>query len=169
MSQRSPLALVDHVDVLTDGNSAIYGSDAVGGVVNFVLKHDFDGAQTDAYYGAGVHGGQRTDISQIVGQTFSKGGFVLAYDYAHETEFNLVRAGFGEPTSSGSTYSEEPLAPDTTRHTLYGAGRYEINDSVQIYGDAQYVWRSEELSQTLVNHRTLGRYLERLLEKSARL
>jgi outer membrane receptor protein involved in Fe transport len=39
-----PLAAVDHVDIVADGASAIYGSDAVGGVVNVVLKRNFDGA-----------------------------------------------------------------------------------------------------------------------------
>ncbi len=39
-----PLAAVDRVEVLTDGASAIYGADAVGGVVNFILRQDYDGA-----------------------------------------------------------------------------------------------------------------------------
>jgi iron complex outermembrane recepter protein len=46
-----PFALVDHIDVLKDGASAIYGSDAVGGVVNFILKHKFRGLELEASYG----------------------------------------------------------------------------------------------------------------------
>src|SRR5437870_2209151 len=46
-----PFALVDHIDVLKDGASAIYGSDAVGGVVNFILKHKFRGLEIEASYG----------------------------------------------------------------------------------------------------------------------
>jgi len=46
-----PAALIDHVDVVTGGGSATYGSDAISGVVNFVLKHDFEGFQAEARYG----------------------------------------------------------------------------------------------------------------------
>src|SRR5574337_83563 len=42
-----PLAAIDRIEVLTDGASAIYGSDAVAGVVNFILRRDFRGAQID--------------------------------------------------------------------------------------------------------------------------
>lgn len=46
-----PAALIDRVDVLTGGASAVYGSDAVAGVVNFVMKKDFSGLRLDAQYG----------------------------------------------------------------------------------------------------------------------
>src|SRR5205814_4644806 len=43
-----PNDLIDRVDIVTGGNSAVYGSDAVAGVVNFILKHDFNGLQVRA-------------------------------------------------------------------------------------------------------------------------
>ncbi|HEY1929146.1 MAG TPA: TonB-dependent receptor [Caulobacteraceae bacterium] len=46
-----PAALIDRVDVLTGGASAVYGSDAVAGVVNFIMKKDFSGLRLDAQYG----------------------------------------------------------------------------------------------------------------------
>ena len=46
-----PFPLVDHIDILKDGASAIYGSDAVGGVVNFFLKHKFRGLEIEASFG----------------------------------------------------------------------------------------------------------------------
>ena len=46
-----PAALVDHVEVLTGGASAVYGSDALAGVVNFVMRKDFEGIEVDAQYG----------------------------------------------------------------------------------------------------------------------
>jgi iron complex outermembrane recepter protein len=46
-----PLSAIDRIDVLTDGASAIYGSDAVGGVVNIILRSGFDGVETHASYG----------------------------------------------------------------------------------------------------------------------
>ena len=53
-----PSQLVDRIDVLTGGASATYGSDAVAGVVNFVMKHNFQGVQIDAQTGMYEHGQQ---------------------------------------------------------------------------------------------------------------
>ena len=47
-----PAALVERVDILTGGASATYGADAVAGVVNFIMKHDFEGVKLDAQYGS---------------------------------------------------------------------------------------------------------------------
>src|SRR5688572_7565300 len=46
-----PTAAVERIEVLKDGASAIYGSDAIAGVVNVILRTDFDGAELNAYYG----------------------------------------------------------------------------------------------------------------------
>ena len=55
-----PADAIDHVDVLTDGASSIYGSDAVGGVVNFVLKSDYQGLTAGARMGSGRDYGERS-------------------------------------------------------------------------------------------------------------
>jgi len=58
-----PTALVDRVEVLTGGASATYGSDAVAGVVNFVMKHDFQGVQMDGQFGINQHS-QHNDVAK---------------------------------------------------------------------------------------------------------
>jgi len=50
-----PTAMVDRVEVLTGGSSAVYGSDAVAGVVNFIMKKNFEGVQIDAQYSFNQH------------------------------------------------------------------------------------------------------------------
>lgn len=50
-----PVSLIDRVEILTGGASSTYGSDAVAGVVNFILKRDFQGVQVDAQYGGDWH------------------------------------------------------------------------------------------------------------------
>ena len=50
-----PTALVDRVDILTGGASAVYGADAVAGVVNFIMKKDFEGVRVDAQYSTYEH------------------------------------------------------------------------------------------------------------------
>jgi iron complex outermembrane receptor protein len=52
-----PLAALERVEVLKDGASAIYGTDAIGGVMNFILRHDYQGAEVNANYFATEHGG----------------------------------------------------------------------------------------------------------------
>ena len=51
-----PAALIERVEILKDGASAIYGSDAISGVVNFILKSKFEGGEASAYYGANEKG-----------------------------------------------------------------------------------------------------------------
>src|SRR5690348_3443860 len=59
-----PLALLERVDVVTGGASAVYGSDAIAGVVNFILNDDFQGAQLDANYSITDHGDGEIDAYQ---------------------------------------------------------------------------------------------------------
>lgn len=60
-----PAALVDRIDVITGGASATYGSDAVVGVVNFVLKHDFEGLQIDYQTGQNWHSNGNSYLGQL--------------------------------------------------------------------------------------------------------
>ena len=50
-----PTAMVERVEVLTGGASAVYGSDAIAGVVNFIMKKDFEGVQIDGQYSLYQH------------------------------------------------------------------------------------------------------------------
>lgn len=61
-----PGTLVQRVEVVTGGASAVYGSDAVAGVVNFILKKDFEGFQVDARYGFAQHNNDYTHIQDIL-------------------------------------------------------------------------------------------------------
>ena len=63
-----PMAAVERVDVLTDGASAIYGSDAIGGVVNFILRKDFEGMHVMAgTTNPSIKGGNRNEASATFG------------------------------------------------------------------------------------------------------
>lgn len=69
-----PMAAVERVEILTDGASAIYGSDAIGGVVNFILKKDFEGAHIMlGTTNPSIKGGNRDEASAVVGLTSDKG------------------------------------------------------------------------------------------------
>ncbi len=83
-----PNDLVERVDVLTGGVSAIYGADAVTGVVNFVLKKDFEGLTARAQAGTSEYGdaGKRL-IAVTAGKNFAdgRGNVAIAYEYGDES------------------------------------------------------------------------------------
>lgn len=62
-----PLAAVERVEVLKEGASAVYGSDAIAGVINFILRQDYEGAEITANYGDTSDGGGITKINGVVG------------------------------------------------------------------------------------------------------
>lgn len=77
-----PLAAVDRVDVLLDGASALYGSDAVGGVVNIILKTDFEGAETRLRSGfAEASTAEEFSFGQTFGLQWEGGGLLLSGEY----------------------------------------------------------------------------------------
>jgi len=76
-----PMSIIDRIEVLEDGASAIYGSDAIAGVVNIITRKSFDGVELNAYYGEFEMGGGTTDASLTLGgggERFS-GMFVASY------------------------------------------------------------------------------------------
>ncbi len=82
-----PNDLVERVDVLTGGASAIYGADGVTGVVNFIMKKNFEGITARGQAGISEHGdaGQRF-VSVTAGKNFldNRGNFAIAYEYGEE-------------------------------------------------------------------------------------
>jgi iron complex outermembrane recepter protein len=63
-----PAGLIDRVEVVTGGASAAYGSDAIAGVINFIMKHDFQGIELDGQWNANWHTNHDTDMQELVSQ-----------------------------------------------------------------------------------------------------
>ena len=79
-----PMALIQDVDVITGGASAVYGSDAIAGVVNFRLRNDFQGIEASYQHGASTHGdGQENRASILLGGNFAndRGNAVMDLEY----------------------------------------------------------------------------------------
>jgi outer membrane receptor protein involved in Fe transport len=121
-----PLAAVERIDILPDSSSTFFGSDAVGGVVNFVMRDDFTGGQTEAYFGDSTRGGLNENyISQLVGTRTETGRGMLALDFysrdnlpaserrlAHSdlrtfggSNFDIVQSNPGNILLGGSTWA----------------------------------------------------------------
>lgn len=69
-----PSALVERVETITGGASAVYGADAIGGVTNFILRNNFEGFEVDAQYGVmDANDGDEYRVSAILGGNFGDG------------------------------------------------------------------------------------------------
>jgi iron complex outermembrane receptor protein len=77
-----PVSIVERIEVLNDGASAVYGSDAIGGVVNIITRTNYQGAEFGVDYGeADKDDGQRKSIHAVFGQTTDKGSIVFGIQY----------------------------------------------------------------------------------------
>ena len=129
-----PSVLIDNVEVITGGASAVYGADAVSGVVNFKLKKNFSGAQLDAYSGIAERGYNRViDLSAVIGGNFAgdRGNAVLSMTYSDRgkvdnVDIPFLRRGFevgAIPASSsflsGGYYKPVANAPSAAAINSY--------------------------------------------------
>jgi len=120
-----PTDLIERVDVLTGAASAVYGADGVSGVVNFVLKRDFDGLAARGQAGISQRGDAGNRFGSIIaGRNFADGraNVTLAYEYSaedalanddrdylrSENRFNFVNLDNYDPTRAGS-YQQGPV------------------------------------------------------------
>lgn len=77
-----PLAAVERIEVLADGASAIYGADAVGGVVNLILRQRLEGGETRLRFGTATQGGaQDIQLAHVQGLDWSGGSLIAAYEF----------------------------------------------------------------------------------------
>ena len=74
-----PTQFIDRIDILTGGQSALYGSDAVAGVVNIILKRDFSGLALDAQYGKSFEGDDDQRSASLTFGTTGQRGFVMGH------------------------------------------------------------------------------------------
>lgn len=85
-----PTALIERIDVVTGGNSAIYGSDAIAGVVNFVMKRNFEGVDARAQAGISKYHDAGAYFASIAGgHNFAegRGNVALAFEYGRQQRY----------------------------------------------------------------------------------
>ncbi len=79
-----PVQMIDHIDVLRDGASSIYGADAIGGVINIVLKKHFNGIEFDGNFGiTDKNDGMTYGVSSTVGSDFDRGNIIINVSHDH--------------------------------------------------------------------------------------
>jgi iron complex outermembrane recepter protein len=145
-----PLSVVDHIEVLADGASAIYGADAVSGVVNIITRKDIDGAETSVRYGGATEGGARdTTVSQLFGKRW-EGGNVL-FDYEYNDQGGLDASQRDYIPSLGGPYS---LVPQNRRQSVFLSGSEALDRDTTFSAEGIYTVR--KFSQnTIINSTVL--------------
>ena len=79
-----PVSMIDHIEILRDGASAVYGSDAIAGVVNVILKKHFDGVLTTGQVGfSDKHDALAYDLSGTAGRNFDAGNVLFNFEYSN--------------------------------------------------------------------------------------
>jgi iron complex outermembrane receptor protein len=146
-----PMAAIERVEVLTDGASSIYGGDAVAGVINFILRDDFEGAETTASYGTVTEGRmEEYRFSQTAGTAWDSGNVLGAYDYSSRDNLTLAdRPGIGlfQPRLAGDVLPEPrllDLLPAQTRHSLLLSGRQQVGSKLSLSASGLYSQRDTE-------------------------
>lgn len=135
-----PLAAVDRLEVVPDGASAIYGSDAVAGVVNVILRRDFTGIEVSAQLGASTDGGNfRQQGDLVTGTRWSGGGVIVAYDYAHNSEITAQQRSY-----SGSLDQASSLYPSQRHHAAMLSAHQDLGGGLTANIDVLYAKRTSE-------------------------
>ena len=136
-----PFALLERVDIQTGGASALYGADGVSGVVNFILRRDYEGFDVRAQYGSSGEGDADTVlVSGVLGQNVDdgRGNVTVALEYSKEKRLRANAArlrGWWRPRHVSRNPANDAI-PATTRSTTIRA----VPDQVPIR-DARF-WDS---------------------------
>jgi outer membrane receptor protein involved in Fe transport len=149
-----PVSALDRVEVLTDGASSIYGGDAVAGVINFILRDDFEGAETALRYGQ-VTSGEMQEIraSQTLGRNWSGGNLLATYEYFDRGNLTLAdrpEIGLFDGASEAFDLPDPALfdlLPEQRRDSLVLAGRQEVTPQLSLDAMLLYSDRSTHRSQ----------------------
>ena len=132
-----PLSAVERIEILPDGASAIYGSDAIAGVVNIVLKSDFNGAQTQAGGGSATDNGASQYFgSQLIGKSWQSGNAMLAYEYNHQSPLLASQRSY-IPDQGGPV----DIMPSQTSQSVFLNGQQQLPSDLLLHVDAEYSHR----------------------------
>lgn len=129
-----PFAAVERVEIMPDGASAIYGSDAVGGVANIILKKGYDGLWTNTTIGGATEGGYLTQsFNAVTGTHWQGGSGMLSANYDRNTG---VTAGQRSVTSASNP--DLSLFPRMKSYGFVGSVHQDVLKNVTVSVDALY-------------------------------
>lgn len=128
-----PLGMVDRIEIVADGASALYGSDAVAGVANIILKRDYDGLETRANIGGSTDGGNfQQQYGAVAGRRWASGGLIAAYEFARNTDILSDNRSYAASRPGVTIY------PALRRQAVALAGHQALADGLEFTVDALF-------------------------------
>ena len=131
-----PFAAIERVEILTDGASAIYGSDAVAGVVNFIMKKEYSGLQSHVRFENSSNGGDRAAIDLTGGHSWSSGNVTASLSVEKQDPTTAPEAGLatdGDFSAQGGQVVQSSATQQGSPTTRIASGSYDLTpDSDQI-------------------------------------
>lgn len=121
-----PAVAVDRVEIVADGASAIYGADAVAGVVNVVLRRDYEGVTLQSRLGGATDGGGfQQQYGAVGGYLWDSGGVLAAYDYLASDPILAKERSFTAKMGSDAT-----IYPRIGRHSALVSVNQDFGESI---------------------------------------
>ncbi|UIJ44797.1 TonB-dependent receptor [Sphingomonas cannabina] len=140
-----PVGALDRIEIVADGASALYGSDAVGGVANIILKRDLDGLETRARLGASTDGG---NVQQQYGATgglrWGSGGVIAAYEFNRNTAVDSADRDYAATRSRGLT-----LYPSMRNHNALLSAHQHLASTLEVSVDALFNERRQAFTYAM--------------------
>jgi outer membrane receptor protein involved in Fe transport len=141
-----PSALIERVDVVTGGASAVYGSDAVAGVVNFILNKKLDGVRVSAQYGSAWHENDQSYPRQVIKSANYQLPDSSVWD-GGRYDFNIAMGmnsadGKGNATFYLGYRKLDPVTQDTRDYSACGLNLGGDNDALVCGGSSNNQWGS---------------------------
>lgn len=135
-----PVNMIERVETLLDGSSAIYGADAVAGVVNIITKRSFDGVQVDASYGVTEEGdAEYSEINLAFGHESEDRGFIVSANYTDRQEARSKDRSFSEcffEEEEGEKFCSGSSSTAGGRGTTETLGNVQFNQDPNGDGDS---------------------------------
>ena len=140
-----PLSVIEQIDIQTDGASAIYGSDAVAGVVNFITRKDYSGAEAFARYGTVTDGSLREyQAGAVAGDTWGTGGGLVSVEYTQKDPLLASERDYIEISTVNPVGS---LSAEEEKYSAALSFNQEITDRLTFSTDVLYGNRQATRSQ----------------------
>ena len=157
-----PLSLIDHVEVLRDGAAAQYGSDAIAGVINIILKHANHGGTAYAQEGATyVQDGFTNNIGSSFALPIGQNGyFDIAGDYRYHDHTNRdgnYPQNLG-PIKAPVNVSQIEGDPRNNVVSLGYNSAYELDQALEVYSFATYTYKHSEAFENFRDPNVAGAY-----------
>jgi iron complex outermembrane recepter protein len=124
-----PVGAIDRVEIMTDGASAVYGSDAVAGVINFILKKNYQGGETHLREDIGANGGDTSTLEQDLGDHWSSGDVTFSGRYSRSNPVLSSRAGYTTSDFTNIGWDDWRVTTQGQPGVVAGLGSLPANDN----------------------------------------